>query len=592
MMHTWRLVLLAAIISSCSSPRPPDVIVYLVDTLRPDHLGVYGYSRRTSPNLDGFAGDGVVFTNAYTPAPWTKPATASLLTGLLPRRHGAITKSDRLPSRIQTAAELLKASGYRTAAFVTNPNVIPLWGFDQGVDDFRDLRVRERPARANGVVRAVLDSLAGAGSGAVFFYVHTIEPHSPNNPPEPFRSMWPRRTSEKASHTKYLRPTTGADLLHDVIASYDGEIAFNDSAFGELIRGLKQSGRYDNALIIYVSDHGEELQDHGLGGHGHTLYEELVRVPLVIKYPGNRNAGKRIAARVSLLDVLPTILGEVGQRPSSGLDGIDLTPLVQGAVSAPDRHFLFDLEVQSRLGVVNALRGVLSGRTKYIERLEPRREAELFDLVADPRERANLAASDPGTMANLSHLLDTLIADTQGGIHLRLVNEGDGVARSFSGRFRTTGRFVDPISWQFEPDDRLTLSDDGRAVEFAVRSINRENDPRRVPRRIVDEDGITFRVDPPDAKVVLETLDAPGFTDRRLFAGSRRLAVAGLPLEIPAQDPRFAAESLSGLLPTSLEKSIEAPGGAYLFVVPYAARETANADADTTERLRALGYVQ
>ena len=588
----WLLVSVAVAIAGCSSPRPPDVIVYLVDTLRPDHLGAYGYSRSTSPNLDELARDGVVFTNAYTPASWTKPAVASLLTGLLPRRHGAITHSDRLPSQVQTAAELLKARGYRTASFVTNPHVIPLWGFDQGVDVFRDLRVRDRPARADQVVRTVLDWLAASGTEPVFLYVHTIEPHAPNNPREPFRSMWPRRTREKARHTKYIRPTTNPDLLHDVIASYDGEIAFNDAAFRELILGLKRSGRYDNSLIIYVSDHGEELQDHGFGGHGHTLYEELVRIPLVIKYPGERNAGKRIAERASLLDVLPTILAAAGTRPPAGLDGIDLTPVAHGSVKMPDRHLLLDLEVQSRNTGLNVLHGVVTGKTKYLERLEPRREIELFDLVADPRERTNLAPSDADATAALSHLLDTLIADTQGGIHLRLVNEGDGVARAFAGRLRTTGRFVDPASWQFEPEDRLALSGDGHSLEFEVRSVNQANLPRQIPRQIVDEDGITVRVDPPDAAVVLEALDAPGFSATRLFVGSARVVAPGLPFEFRPNDPRLAAESLSALLPTSQEKSIEAPGGAYLVVVPYATREAVTVDAETTERLRALGYVQ
>lgn len=594
----WRMVSLlvsvAATIAGCrsSSPPAPDVIVYLVDTLRPDHLGVYGYSRATSPNLDEFARDAVVFDNAYTPASWTKPAVASLLTGLLPRRHGTITDSARLPSHVGTAAELLKQRGYRTAAFVTNPHVIPLWGFDQGVDVFRDLRVRDRPAKADEVVSTVLDWLAGVGPEPVFLYVHTIEPHAPNSPPKPFRSMWPRRTNEKAKLTKVIQPTTRADLVHDITAAYDGEIAFSDSQFGEFLRGLKRLGKYDGSLIVFVSDHGEELQDHGYGGHGHTLYEELVRVPLLIKYPGGRNAGKRFAERTSLLDVLPTILAAAGARAPAGLDGIDLAPFVNGAQKMPARHLLLDLEVQSRDSGLNALRGVVTGRMKYLERLEPRRETECFDLVADPRERTNLAASDAGADAVLSQLLDKLIADTQGGIHLRLVNEPDGVARSFTGRLRTVGRFVDPAPWQFEPEDRLSLSADARTVEFAVHSINRENSPRNIPRQIVDEDGITLRVEPPDAKVVLEVLDAPGFAAPRLFVGAKRVETPGPPFEILPGDPRLAAETLSALLPTSKQKSIEAPGGAYLVVVPYAARETATVDAETSERLRALGYVQ
>ncbi len=189
--------------SDCGSPqgarqadqadRPPHIVVYLADTLRADHLGLYGHSRPTSPRLDALGEEAVVFERAYAPSSWTKASTASLLTGLDPLAHGAVSRRHRVPSRTVLVAEALSERGYRTGAVVTNPHVVARFGFDQGFDAFRDLGklgIRPRELRSDRVHRELVDLLPRRGGPPVFLYVHTIDPHAPNNPPAPYDRLF------------------------------------------------------------------------------------------------------------------------------------------------------------------------------------------------------------------------------------------------------------------------------------------------------------------------------------------------------------------------------------------------------------------
>lgn len=163
-------------------PRPVvkhNVVIYLVDTLRADHLGVYGYERETSPRLDAFAKDAVVFERAYAPSSWTKPSTASLLTGLHPRRHGGITRDNKLADRIELLSEHLDALGYHTVAFMTNPNTVAMWGFDQGFDVFYDIHNPDHQPKAEDVANKVFEHMDAHADQPFFYYIHTLDPHDP-----------------------------------------------------------------------------------------------------------------------------------------------------------------------------------------------------------------------------------------------------------------------------------------------------------------------------------------------------------------------------------------------------------------------------
>ena len=262
----------------------PNVLVYLIDTLRADHLGVYGYSHETSPEIDALAADGVVFTTAVAQSAWTRTSVASIFTGVHPRSHAVNGRSDSLAPEAATIATLLAEAGYGTGAYVTNANVASNFGFDLGFDTFLHLREQD-----TGEVHIQSDVLTERAimwlqdrdtSRPFFLYLHATDPHSPYTPRSPYRERFvPSRKHPELYRTRELGPMPldreeTREILSEVVGLYDAEIAFNDHHFGRLIGWLEETGLYDSTLIIVTSDHGEEFLDHGRWGHGGTLYEE------------------------------------------------------------------------------------------------------------------------------------------------------------------------------------------------------------------------------------------------------------------------------------------------------------------------------
>ncbi|NNL66168.1 MAG: sulfatase, partial [Myxococcales bacterium] len=361
--------------------RPPNVVVYLVDTLRADHLGVYGYERPTSPVLDRWAAQSVVFDRAYAPSSWTRPSVVSLLSGLDPIRHGVEDRLDVIPDDVRLLSEQLRSRGYATFAAVTNPNVLPEWGFGQGFDVFEDLDPDGQGTRADAVSDWVVSRMPELAARQPFLlYLHLLDPHAPYEPPAPYDERFPRIPALPANHS---------------IGRYDGEIAFVDAEFGRSLDALAERGLADDTLVIFLSDHGEELMDHGQLGHGATLFEEVVRVPLILRLPRGAHAGARVATRVSLIDVFPTVLGLLGLPPAPGLDGRDLSPLLDGRGGSADlagRDLFLSLYTTGTRS--NLVRGVLSGEHKYLRRSRPEASEALFDLARDPEEYEDRAALD------------------------------------------------------------------------------------------------------------------------------------------------------------------------------------------------------
>jgi arylsulfatase A-like enzyme len=291
--------------------------IYLVDTLRADHLGVYGYARDTSPALDRFAEGAVVYERAYSPTSWTRTATVSLLSGLDPSSHRVENRLDVIPGDVRLLSQALKEHGYATSAVVTNVNVLPIWGFERGFDSFVDLEAKKSLGTADRVVDELARQLPELASNAPFFlYAHLLDPHHPYAPPAPF-------------DTKF-RGESGAKLQANIDA-YDGEIAFGDAQLERFLGLLKANDVHDDTLFVFVSDHGEEFHEHGGVQHGHTLYDEVVRVPLIVRFPGGAHAGRRVAEPVSLIDVVPTVLAALGLPPQEGVDGVALSPEPAGA---------------------------------------------------------------------------------------------------------------------------------------------------------------------------------------------------------------------------------------------------------------------
>ena len=376
--------------------RPRNVIIYLVDALRADHLGCYGYGKPVSPRTDAFAREATLFRHAVAQSSWTRPSVATILTGLLPRTHGVHRRRHALAAQAVTLAEVLHERGYRTAGFVTNGNVARGFGFAQGFDTYR-LLPRKRSA-ATDVNAQAAEWLATAKGGAPFFlYLHTVEPHAPYTPPPPFRQRFaPGVRGEELTgmHVfKLLRegrlaPTPA--LRRDLLALYDAEIAANDAAFGELRDLLVRRGLWEDTMIVFLSDHGEEFLDHGGWEHGRTLHAEMLDVPLIVRIPG-AGEGRIVERQVQHADVVPTILEALGLPLPAGVEGRSFLASIHG--DAPPGG---DEEAYSWLDEFGVrASSVTTPAWHLIVAQAPTAERNLYDRRADPGERRDLEPDRP-----------------------------------------------------------------------------------------------------------------------------------------------------------------------------------------------------
>src|SRR5947208_4403693 len=365
---------------------PPNVVLITIDTLRADHVHCYGYEKIQTPALDALAADGVRFTQAFTPSPITNTSHTTILTGLLPSSHGVTDFALPLASSHATWADLLKGEGYHTAAFIgavilDAKSLAP--GLDRGFDFYDNFPEHsESKSRWGRVERRGMDVVQHAETwltahpaGPRFAWVHLYDPHDPYEPPAPYSEIYKDRL-------------------------YDGEIAYADSALGNFVQYLKKSGWYENSIIIVVGDHGEGLGEHHEETHGIFLYDSTTHVPLIIKLPWHKSAGKTVAAQVRTLDILPTALDLASVPAPDSLDGKSLTPYFAGDVS--DRVAIGETDYPLRFGWA-PLRSVRSDGLKLIEAPRP----ELYDLRSDPGELTNKYQLDAATAQKLRELLPT-----------------------------------------------------------------------------------------------------------------------------------------------------------------------------------------
>ncbi len=380
------LLVAAGSIAACApNAQPPSapapVVLITVDTLRADHLSPYG-ARVATPAAARLASDGVLFEDATAPYPLTLPSHLSLLTGLEPYAHGVRdNRGFRLDPAIPTLAQVLAAEGYATAAFVSSFVVGGQSGADRGfqlydTDFSSELDNTPEPLerRAGVTVSAAIDWLGRAAS-PFLLWVHLYDPHDGYQPPEPFVTRYPD-------------------------SPYAGEVAYADAQIDRLLTALDALGLYERSLIVYTSDHGEGLGDHGEETHGYFVYQAMVRVPLLVKLPLERDGGRRIAAPVGLADVAPTILAALG------LDGL---PAAQGGDLLAGNGAR-DVYSESYYAFLNfgwsALASLRRGDLKYIHAPRP----ELYDLAVDPGESTNLADSRAEEAAAMSRALRRIVA--------------------------------------------------------------------------------------------------------------------------------------------------------------------------------------
>ncbi len=373
--------------SSANGSQDGPVIIVSIDTLRADHLPLYGATGLATPNIDALAKDSIVFENAYSHVPLTLPSHTTILTGLLPEDNGV---RNNLGYRFDSAGHasvptLLKAKGYATGAAVSAYVLRGATGLAAAFDDYDDHIDRSSEGGAMGELQRSGDETVASAIRWVdakrdrpfFFLLHLFEPHAPYTPPEPFKSRY-------------------------AATPYDGEIAAADAYVGEFFNALKRSGVYDRATIILLSDHGEGLGDHGEDQHGIFLYREAIHVPLLLKLPNEEMKGTRVKAPVQLIDILPTIAGIAGFKVPENAKGLSLVEIARGTAPQDRRVFSETMYPRIHLGWSD-LASLVDSHNHYIDSPRP----ELFDITTDTAEKQNILSDQRRVYASMRSELQT-----------------------------------------------------------------------------------------------------------------------------------------------------------------------------------------
>jgi arylsulfatase A-like enzyme len=399
--------------------KAPNVLFVVLETLRKDHLELYGYRKSTAPNLTRFAESSLVFDNAVVQANWTIPSVATMFTSLYASSHKFIVQHGEasvLSPRIPTLAEVLKLHGYKTGAFQTNMFLTRASGIAQGIDDYE----RKDAVAADHVVAGAIRWLQENQEAPFFLYLHFWDPHAPYTPPPGLEQKFMEDEKDIAPESffaelyEHIFLYENGTLIRDLNryrASYDASIWSMDYEIRKLLQYLDGQGLTNNTLIVFVADHGEEFGDHGGLDHGYNLYEYMVGVPLIVRFPEG-HAG-RVGARVGAIDLAPTILDYLGIEAPPMYQGRSFLHLAEnpggkhkplefcqgnGVGNVKEHRFGLDIEQQC----------VYEGRYKLI-RSSPTGTIELYDLIEDRREQHNLASSKPAVVRKLIADLDAFL---------------------------------------------------------------------------------------------------------------------------------------------------------------------------------------
>jgi arylsulfatase A-like enzyme len=380
-----------------------NVLFILVDTLRAERLGSYGYERDTSPVLDHLAHSGVRFERHLAQSSWTKSSMASLWTGLYPVRTGITRFDDVIPDAARMAAELLREAGFQTVGLYRNGWVAPTFGFDQGFEVYQRPIPRPLPPKVRrenptlnergtdeGVIETAVEFLRVNGQQRWFLYLHLMDLH------------------------EYVYDEASALFGASYSDIYDNSIRWTDGTIEILLKSLSAMGALENTLIAVASDHGEAFLERGLEGHARRVYRETVEIPFLLSFPFRLEPGSVVKTRTRNVDVWPTILDLLGLEPPQGIDGRSRLPdiLLSASGQTPDdgrRTAIADLDQtwgrrdSDPLPTIAVVEGAL--RYVRVERAAGRLE-QLFDASDDPRELRDLAAEEPETLERLSAIAD------------------------------------------------------------------------------------------------------------------------------------------------------------------------------------------
>ncbi len=424
-LFLWTSLGILALGCSAAGPEPelrleaPNLILISIDTLRADHLGCYGYDRPTTPTLDRLCEDAVVFSEAIAHAPSTLHSHASIFTSLIPHHHGAgWGGKTRLAEEALTLAEVVQEAGMATAAFTGGGQMDRIFGLDQGFDSYEQPRAKH----FYGIVKRAFQWLEERPDRPFFLFLHSYETHHPYEPQPRFLELLetnydgdlPDEISVALLReiNRKERTLQDGDLEH-IVNTYDAEIRSMDEGLKHLITFLRENSLYDNTMIVFTSDHGEEFGEHGrIGWHSHSLYDELLKVPLIVKFPKQKHGGTRVPDQVGGIDIAPTVLAALGLATPEIFEGQDLSPLAAGAesVSRP---------------VISRIDRALGKNIDSIRRPGWKLyRAQLFDLEADPEEIWDTALNKPRLVESMQAEIETVVNSREPYVGEQVVPEG------------------------------------------------------------------------------------------------------------------------------------------------------------------------
>ena len=425
------LTMLVLLVAGCGKDTRPNIVLITIDTLRADHLACYGYTKPTSPRIDAFAGEAVLFEHACCQSSQTLPSHASILIGTNPRSHKVISHESFVDENITTLAEVLKRYGYKTAAFISSHALDSKYGLDQGFDTYWEVhkqftvpqRQLQKVQEKSATTDAVLDWLGRAAGSEFFLWVHWFDPHRPYDPPPRYLREFAggyagTATSDADFIMKVWRERielTPEDVDH-LNGRYDGEVAFTDAQVGRVLEDLAARGLLDNTIVVITADHGEILYEHEYYfGHDIGLYDQCIMIPLIMHVPGHSRPGIRLSPLVQSLDIMPTLLEVLGIRTPEYLEGKSLLSLMGGAgqstaAFAFSETFPFPEKSPPRHAVRTAHAKLIWKETQADTLLKA-----YYDLKQDPGETANLYADDFAPASRLDSVLARFVAE--GGLH-------------------------------------------------------------------------------------------------------------------------------------------------------------------------------
>jgi arylsulfatase A-like enzyme len=402
-----------------------NVLLIVIDSLRADHVGCYGYSKPTTPAYDAFAAGAVRFANSYATSSWTLPSQVSIFTGLYEDVHRVNKPRCSMDPDNVTVAEVLRQARFDTHAIVCAPFLRASYRINQGFVEYDDEIARTKRAEVRRIKtsREVTDRALSylkkreKIGGSFFLFVHYWDVHYDYNPPRQYAEMFDpdyrgHITADDYSHRRDIAPGMNPRDLQHIIALYDGEIRYTDDHLRELLAWLDASPLAKNTAVIITSDHGDEFLEHGSTGHTFTCYEELIRVPLVIRAPWLKPRARVIPTMVENVDLFPTMLTLAGvRRPPGRINGYDLVPLIEAGKEPTRSYFFCETRMGRRFGwhgakgVWSSLRD-RSGWKVHLFKNNEEQDVDLFLMSEDPEEKANLNESRPDDRDRMLTSLD------------------------------------------------------------------------------------------------------------------------------------------------------------------------------------------